>query len=128
MMLKLLVFIFPVSALSAVYNCNQSSPRPSQFFDRKVQIECDLDAEANPKFVVLAGSSKVALRKKARFLGPDSGNLYVGHEMTALDGQIFEIHTATAMFTETAQASFFTVEPGKESAFWVCRIEDLSLQ
>jgi hypothetical protein len=123
MLLKVLILFSPVLGFAAVYNCNQSSPKPSQFFERRLKIECDLDAEARPKFVVLSGSSKVELKRKAQYIGPDSGELYQMHQMTALDGQVFDIHTASALFTETAQASFFTVEPNNGSGFWVCRIE-----
>lgn len=124
MMLKALISFFPGLSFAAIYNCNQSSPKPSQFFERQMQIECDLDSEAKPKFVVLSGTSKVELKRKAQYIGPDAGELYQLHTMTALDGQSFDIHTASAMFTETAQASFFTVEPNQGSAFWVCRIEN----
>ena len=124
MMLKVLILLFPGLSFAAIYTCNQSSPKASQFFERQMRIECDLDSEAKPKFVVLSGSSKVELQRKAQYVGPDAGELYQMHTMTAIDGQQFDIHTASAMFTETAQASFFTVEPNNGSAFWVCRMEN----
>lgn len=129
-MLKTVIFslIFVLSSLShfataAVYNCRKNSPKASLFFESTVKIECDLDSQAKPKFVVLAGTSKVALNQKAEYIGPDAGNLYEMHRMVALDGQVFELHTASRMFTETAQASFFTIEPNRNSALWVCYME-----
>lgn len=110
------------SSWAAVYNCRMNSPKPSLFFEKNVKIECDLDSEAKPKFVVLAGSTKVPLNKKAEYMGKDN-NMYEMHRMYSLDGQSFELHTASRMFTETAQASFFTIEPGRNSGFWVCYIE-----
>ena len=99
-----------------------TSPKASLFLDRRVKIECDLDSLAKPKFVFLSGTSKVALNQKAEYLGAETGNMYEHHRMQSLDGQTFDIHTASRMFTETAQASFFTVEPNRHSAFYVCNI------
>ena len=109
---------------AAIYNCRLNSPKPSLFFEKNVKIECDLDSLAKPKFVVLAGSSKVALNQKAEYMGQDTGKMYEMHRMYSLDGQSFELHTASRMFTETAQASFFTVEPNRNSGFWICYIEE----
>jgi hypothetical protein len=101
-----------------------NSPKQSLFFERKVKIECDLDSLGKPKFVFLGGTSKVALNQKAEYVGPESGNLYEKHRMTALDGRPFELHSASRLFTETTEASFFTIEPAHNSAFYVCYIED----
>ena len=123
-LLFLSALLITQSLQAALYNCRMNSPKGSMFFDRNVKIECDLDSLAKPKFVVLSGSSKVPLNQKAEYIGPDAGGLYERHQMTALDGQIFDLHTASRMFTETAQASFFTIEPGRNSALWVCYIEE----
>jgi len=101
-----------------------TSPKPSLFLDRNVKIECDLDSEGKPKLLFMAGTSKVALNQKAEYVGPESGKLYEKHRMSALDGRPFELHSAARLFTETAQASFFTVEPARNSAFYVCYIEE----
>lgn len=117
------LLVFTQAASAAVYNCHMTSPKPSLFFDRNVKIECDLDSLGKPKFVFLSGTSKVALNQKAEYVGPETGNLYEKHRMMSLDNRMFELHSAARLFTETAEGSFFTVEPEKHSAFYVCYIE-----
>lgn len=116
--------ILTQASSAAVYNCRMTSPKPSLFFDRNVKIECDLDSLGKPKFVFLSGTSKVALNQKAEYVGTETGNLYEKHRMMSLDGRPFELHSASRLFTETAEGSFFTVEPERHSAFYVCYLEE----
>ena len=121
----LMIFMASISH-AADYNCLQNTPTSSQFFDKKIKIQCELDTAGKPMFMMLAGSTKVALNEKARYVGPESGNIYSEFTMIALDGQRFDVHAVTRMFTEgTIQASIFTVEPNhKGSSFWVCQLVD----
>lgn len=118
-----LLFIYAVSS-AAIYDCNQITPKASDFFDRKVVIECDLDFEANPKLVILSGSSKVPLNTKALYMGKDISKDYERLQITSHDGVTFGISVVGRMFIESPKGGFLTAEPNRKSAYWVCDIRD----
>lgn len=125
--MRTVLFLFFLSALcsAAVYDCNQMTPEASGYFDRRVVIECDLDIEAKPKFVLLSGSSKVPLNKKALYLGKDTGELYERFQVVSNDGVTFGLSLAHNMFAqETPKGAMLSYEPGRKGQLWVCYIRD----
>jgi hypothetical protein len=111
-------------SISAEYTCTQLSPQPSDFFERRVMIDADLDVQAQPKFVVLSGSTKVPLNQKAVYKGPDTVDLYDLFHMTSHDGILFGVSLAHAMSIGTPQGGMITYEPGRKGQFWNCRIQN----
>lgn len=124
--MRTVLFLFFLSALSsaATYNCTQMTPQPSGYFDRLVAIECDLDIQAKPKFVVLSGSSKIPLNEKAFYSGKDN-ELYERFQVTSKEGVTFGVSLAHNMFAEeTPKGAMLTYEPGRKSQMWVCYIRN----
>lgn len=116
------LIILSMFSFAAEYNCLQLSPQASDFFDRRVVIDADLDSQAQPKFVVVSGSSKVPLNKKAVYKGPDTVDLYDLFHVISNDGILFGVSIANAMSIGTPQGGMITYEPGRKGQFWNCRI------
>jgi hypothetical protein len=117
------VFFNFQSAQAVTYDCSMITPKASLFLGRNLKINAGTDSDESLRFVILSGSDKVALNQKAQFVAAESGNKYQIFKMNSLDGQSFQIHAATEMFSGYVKVSFFTSEPNRNSGFWICNLE-----
>ncbi|MFN8790119.1 MAG: hypothetical protein ACK5Y2_01535 [Bdellovibrionales bacterium] len=114
--------LFSTLTQAAIYDCTQLTPQSSGFFQRRVVLECDLDQEAKPKLLILSGSTRVPLKTKAQYVGPESAKEYERLRIVSNDGVTLDMSVATKMFVETSRGALISYEPDSKSHFWNCQI------